>query len=305
MKILLTGATGYVGSRVSEKLRAKEHEVTAFVRSEEKKRSLEAQGMKAVVGRLEDPATLVRAVQETDAIIHTAFDHAGDFFKEVEVEEHALDALLASLKGSGKTLIATSAAGVLGDTGEKPADEDALLPNEEAWPVAKRGRIEAKLVAAGSDLRTIVLRLPVLVYGRGASQFPPMLINTAKKTSTSYYVGDGTNKLSAAHVDDIADLYVLALEKAPSGSLYNVAAGEPVEPRVMAEAVKEAAGVDRTESIGQEKAGELWNPFVALLLSLNFWLSSEKAKRELGWTPEGPSLLNDLRRGSYRNDLQV
>lgn len=303
MKILLTGATGYVGSRVSEKLRAKGHEVTAFVRSEEKRKGLEAQGLNLVVGRLEDPATLVQAAQEVDAVIHTAFDHVGDFFKGVEVEGHALDALLASLKGSGKTLIATSAAGVLGDTRGTPADEDTLLPDEQAWPVAKRGRLEAKLVAAGSGLRTIVLRLPVLVYGRGASQFPPMLINTAKKMGTSYYVGDGTNKLSAAHVEDIADLYVLALEKAPSGSLYNVAAGEPVEPRAMAEAVKEAAGVDRTESIGQEKAGELWNPFVALLLSLNFWLSSEKAKRELGWTPEGPSLLNDLRRGSYRNEV--
>jgi len=303
MKVLLTGATGYIGSGVAEKLRARGHEVTAFVRGEEKKRSVEAQGMDAVIGTLEDPTALVEAAQEVDAVIHTAFDHTSDFFKGVEVEGRALDALLVSLKGSGKTLIGTSAAGVLGDTGETPADEDTSLPDEEAWPVARRGRLESKLIDAAPDLRTIVLRLPVLVYGHGASQFPPMLIRTAKETGTSYYVGDGTNKLSAAHVDDIADLYVLALEKASPGTLYNVAAGDPVEPRAMAEAVKEAAGVDKTESISEEEAGELWNPFVALLLSLNFWLSGDKAERELGWMPKGPSLLDDLRSGSYRTGV--
>lgn len=305
MNILLTGATGYVGSRVAEKLRAQGHKVTAFVRSEEKKRRVEAQGMNTVVGGLEDPATLIKAAQEVDAVIHTAFDHAGDFFEGIEVEERALDALLVSLKGSGKTLIATSAAGVLGNTGEMPAGENTLLPAEETWPVAKRGRLETKLADAAPNLRTIVLRLPVLVYGHGASQFPPMLISTAKKTGTSYYVGDGTNKLSAAHVDDIADLYMLALEKAPAGSLYNVAAGDPIEPRAMAEAVKEAAGVDNIESISQEEAGEIWNPFVSLLLSLNFWLLSEKAKHELGWTPKRPSLLDELTSGSYRNEARV
>ena len=275
MKILLTGATGYLGSRVAEKLKAKGYEVTAFVRSEEKKRGVKAQGMNAVVGTLENPATLVRAAQEVDAVVHTAFDHGGDFFEGVEVEGRALDALLASLKGSGKTLIATSAAGVLSDTGATPASEDAPLPNEDAWPVAKRGRLEAKLMDAAPEVRTIVLRQPVFVYGRGGSQFPPLLVRTAKETGASYYVGGGTNKLSAAHVDDIADLYVLALEKAPAGSLNNVAAGDPVEPRAVAEAVREAAGADGTKSIGQEEAGGLWNPFLALLLSLNFWLSGE------------------------------
>ncbi len=300
MNVLLTGATGYIGQRVAAKLRGHGHSVSGFVRSEAQRVELEHQGLNAVVGTLEEPTTLVDAAKRADAVIHTAFNHAGDFFESVRVEQNALDALLTALDGSGKTLIATSAAGVLGDTGDAPADEDMPLPDEEAWAVAKRGRLEANLKAA-TDLRTVVLRLPVLVYGRGSSQFPPMLIQTAKETGTAYYVGEGTNKISAAHVDDIAELYMLALEKAPSGSLYNVAAGDPVQPKALAGAVKDAAAVGGTASLSQAEAGEVWNPFLALLLSLNFWMSSEKAKRELGWMPECPSLLDDLRIGSYRS----
>ena len=299
MKVLLTGATGYVGSRVVEKLEGRGHEVVAFVRSEERRAGIEARGMGAVVGWLEDPSTLIDAAREVDAVVHTAFDHAGDFFAAVDAEARALGALVPALSATGKTLVATSAAGVLGDTGATPADEDAPLPDEEAWPVAKRGRLEAQLMDVSPGLRTVVLRLPVLVYGHGASQFPPLLINKAKEMGVSYYLGKGENKLSAAHVDDIAELYALALENAPVGSLYNVAAGEPVETRELAEAVAQAAGVDRVGNTDQEKAGDLWNPFVALLLSMNFWLSAEKAKRELGWRPQEMSLLEDLKHSSY------
>ena len=300
MNVLLTGATGYIGSRIAEKLMARGYKVTAFVRSEEKKQEVTARGMSAAVGHLEEPAAFLEAAECAEAVIHTAFDHSGDFFEAVEVEARALDALLKGLAGKSKTLIATSAAGVLGDTGGSAAKEDAALPAENDWPVAKRGALETKLLAAAPDIRTVVLRLPVLVYGHGASQFPPMLLATAKEKSVSYYVGNGTNKISAAHVDDIAELYVLALDKAPAGSLYNVAVGNPVCPKDLAEAVGQAAGVGDAKSISQEEAGELWTPFVALLLSSNFWLSGDKAQRELGWTPEAPSLLDDLRNGSYK-----
>ena len=271
------------------------------MRDERKQQEVEVKGVTATVGSLEMPDVLKDAANRTDAVIHTAFNHAGDFFEGVEVEARALDTLLGVLPGTGKTLIATSAAGILGDTGNIPATEETELPDENEWAVAKRGRLETKLLAAAPDLRTIVLRLPVLVYGHGASQFPPLLIETAKDKGVSCYVTEGTNKISAAHVDDIADLYVLALEKAPAGSLYNVAAYKPVHPKELAQAVAEAAGVDKVRSISQEEAGELWTPFVALLLSMNFWLSSDKARRELGWNPERLNLLDDLRSGSYRN----
>lgn len=298
MNVLLTGATGYVGKQVAEKLTAGGHNVTGLVRSEAKARELGAAGMGAVLGDLSAPLTVLEAAKRVDAVVHTAFDHGGDFFDQVEVEQRFIDTLLAGL-GSGKTLVATSAAGVLGDTGDEPVMEDAPLPPVADWPVAKRGALETKLSAA-DDLRTIVLRLPVLVYGDGGSQFPPMLIQTAKARGVSYYVGEGNNKISAAHVADIAELYVLALENAPSGSLYNVAA-EALKTKELAEAVMEAAEVDATESLSVEQAGEIWNPFTTLLLSVNFQMSGEKAKRQLGWSPQRVSLLEDLTSGSYAN----
>ena len=300
MEVLLTGATGYVGKQVAAKLTASGHSVTGLVRSEDEARKLEATGIRAVLGDLNTPLTVLEAARRVDAVVHTAFGHGGDFFDEVEVEQTCIDTLLAGLAGSGKTLVATSAAGVLGDTGDVPLDEDAPLPSVVDWPVAKRAALETKLNSAATDLCTVVLRLPVLVYGDGGSQFPPMLIQTAKTEGVSYYVGKGSNKISAAHVADIAELYVLALENAPSGSLYNVAA-EALKTKELAEAVKEAAEVNATESLSVEQAGKIWNPFTALLLSMNFQVSGEKAKRELGWSPQRISLLDDLTAGSYTN----
>jgi len=190
---------------------------------------------------------------------------------------------------------------VLGDTGTVPAD-DGFAVNPE-FPAAVRAEFETLLKEATSDnVRTVVLRLPILLYGHGQSVLLPVLVDTAKRTGVAYYIGKGQNRLSTAHVQDAAELFVLALEKAAAGSIFNVSVGEPVSGVELAKAVCEAVGGDcRVESISFEKAGEVWNPFFALLLSMNNQVFARRAMTELGWQPSGnPTLLNDLARGSYR-----
>lgn len=77
MKVLVTGATGYIGGSVAEKLMAAGHAVTGLVRSEEKIALLKARGIEAVVGTRDDPDILAAAAQAADAVIHAASAYRG------------------------------------------------------------------------------------------------------------------------------------------------------------------------------------------------------------------------------------
>src|SRR5882672_7242927 len=93
MRIFLTGATGYVGSAVLDALLRAGHEVDALVRTPEKVEQVSLRGVHPLVGDLTDPATYAAAAEESDRIIHTAFDgtKAGP-----KVDRIAIDTLLAA-----------------------------------------------------------------------------------------------------------------------------------------------------------------------------------------------------------------
>ena len=207
MHIFLTGASGYLGSRIAERLLAAGHEVTGLVR----RPGSAPGGVREMVGDLSRPDDLAGAARGTDATIHTAFGHDVDFADAVETERVAFDAMLSALPPGG-TLIATSAAGVLGDTGATPAADDA--PISADFPPRIRGFIEDRVREASADgPRLIAMRLPVLVYGHGGSPFVPGLIEAARRDGVSRIVGDGRNRLSSVQVDDAADAYVAALDR--------------------------------------------------------------------------------------------
>ena len=75
MRIFLTGATGFIGSRVLRELLGAGHEVTGLTRSDSGAQALALAGASAYRGTLEDPAGLVKGAENADAVIHTAFDH--------------------------------------------------------------------------------------------------------------------------------------------------------------------------------------------------------------------------------------
>lgn len=292
MHILLTGASGYLGSRIATRLLAQGHEVTGLVRRE----GSAPDGVQELVGDLARPQDWTDAVREADATIHTAFGHAEDFADAVATERGAFDAMLGALRPEG-TLIATSAAGVLGDTGPVPALDDA--PISADFPPRIRGFVEDRVRAAVPDgPRLIAMRLPVLVYGDGGSPFVPGLIEAARRDGVSRIVGDGTNRLSSVHVDDAADAYVAALDRGRARTVYNVAA-ETVTGRDLAEAVARNTGVSHVKAVDLETAQAALHPFMALLISMAFDLDATLARQELDWSPQAPSLVEDLTEGSY------
>lgn len=151
---------------------------------------------------------------------------------------------------------------------------------------------------SSKGIRSIVLRLPLFVYGRSGSAFVPFIINQTKQNGSANYVETGEHKVSAVHVEDAADLYSLALETSTAKGLYNVAA-ETVTLKEINEAAARLLDV-AAKSLTAEKAREQFG-LMFDFLSFNNQLSAEKAKRDLRWSPVSyHSITDDIENGSYR-----
>jgi len=288
MNVFLTGATGYIGKAVAEALTAAGHSVTGLVRPERDARPLAELGIRPFPGRLQNPDAVAAEAARADAVIHTAFDWTEN---GALADEAFIEAVLAALAGSSKAFIYTSGVWVMGNT-KKDADEES--PVDPPPIAASRLGVERKVIeAAALGIRSVVIR-PATVYGRGgglAMQF----LKSARETGTAIVPGTGENYWTFVHVDDLADLYVLALDAAP-GSLFVAASGTPLRLNELARAASEAAGAEgRTQSWVTDEALLVFGPAVQGLL-LDQRVSGRKAERVLGWKPKAPSVLEELRR---------
>jgi len=297
MNVFLTGATGYVGSVVAEKLQGTGHQVVGLARSDTAAAKLHERGITVHRGDLSDVASLIAGAQQADAVIHAAFS-GEDQASGSTLDLAATEAILNGLEGSNKPFIYTSGLGVYGNTGNDEVTEDTP---PQPWPfLAWRPPIEQLVLsAADRGVRGIVLR-PPLVYGRGGSGFIHMLIGMAQQAGAAYYIGDGENVGSQAHVDDLADLYVHVLEQAPARIIVN-AAGPLETMKNMMRGIAYAAGLEgKTESMPIETARQVMGPIADVLVA-NLNISGRKAREQFGWQPKMPSMVEDLSHGSYRD----
>jgi nucleoside-diphosphate-sugar epimerase len=293
MEVFLTGATGYIGSAVAEALQKAGHKVTGLARTTEKAKQLESRGVHACMGDLLNPETLTAPARAAGGVIHTANTNDAN---SANVDAAAVRAILKALEGSRKPFVYTSGVWVLGTTGDKVADEKT--PLNPTPLVAHRPAIEQEVLGyKDRGVRTVVIR-PALVYGRGGS-IPRMLVQSARETGATRYVGDGQNRWPFVHVEDLAQLYVLALDKSAAGSLYNAAHGPSYRVRETAEAASIGGGAKgKTQALPLDEARKTMGAFADALV-LDQQVSGEKAKKELGWSPRGASVLDDLKTGSY------
>ena len=293
MEVFLTGATGYIGTAVAEALQKAGHKVVGLARTAEKAKLLEARGVRAVAGDLLKPETIAAPAGKADGVIHTANTNDAT---SPRIDAAVVSATLKTLEGSGKVFIYTSGVWVLGSTGNNVADENT--PVNPTPLVAHRPAIEQEVLGyKGRGVRTIVIR-PAVVYGRGKGM-PTAFTQCARETGAARFVGDGQSRWAFVDVDDLAQLYVLALEKAPGGSLYNAAHGPSYKVREVAEAASLCAGAGgKTRAIPLEEARKAMGAFADALV-LDQQVSGEKARKELGWAPRAASVLLDLKTGSY------
>ncbi|MFD7660236.1 NAD-dependent epimerase/dehydratase family protein, partial [Actinosynnema sp. NPDC059797] len=155
---------------------------------------------------------------------------------------------------------------------------------------------ERQVLAAG-DVTATVLR-GGLVHGRGGSALVLAMIGVSKQLGAAPYVGSGENLWSPVHVDDLARLYVAALER-PVGGVFNAASRTLLRMRDLAEAVAELTGADRAP-LDPEAAARAFGP-LAGVLGRNITLDPARAEEAFGWRTREVGLLEDVVRGSYRD----
>ncbi len=285
LNIFLTGATGYIGGAIAEALLARGHRVTGLVRSDDAASKLSAKGVVPHRGDLASPASLADVTRSSDGVIHAGTTSDG------RLDREAVRAMLEALGGSGKPFVYTSGVWVLGDTGGAVADESA--PLKPAALVAWRPGVEAMVLeSARHGVRSVVIR-PAIVYGR-ARGIPADFVKSARETGAARLVGSGENHWPTVHVEDLADLYVRAVERAEAGMLLHAAQGAY---RVIE--IAEAASGGLTECWPLVHARETLGAYADALV-LDQQVSAEKAKATLGWNPRAASIIDDLRHGSYR-----
>ncbi len=293
MNVFLTGASGYVGGAVADAVQKAGHTVTGLARSDRSAQQLEGRGIRVLRGDLTDTDVIARGARAADGVIHAAA--TGDA-NTSDADHGARAAMIAALAGSNKPFVYTAGLWDMGNTGETPVDEDGPLnpPAIVAW---RARAVTEVLAAAGQGIRIAVIR-PGMVYGRGAGA-PTSFVQSARQEGAARVIGDGSNHWSLVDVDDVADLYVRALEHAPAGTLLLAVAGPAVAVRDIAEAASRAAGADgRVRAWPLEEARQAMGP-QADAFALDQHATAARATRLLGWTPHAPSVLDQLAQGSY------
>jgi nucleoside-diphosphate-sugar epimerase len=289
MQVFLTGATGYIGSRIVPELIAAGHEVLGLTRSDQGAVELARAGAKVHRGSLEDPETLASGAAQADAVIHTAFDHDfSNFLANCEKDRRVIEAMGDALAGSGKPFLITSGVGMGNGAPGEPATEQRF--DRDNVNPRRLSELAGEAVAA-KGVSVAVVRLPQVHDVEKQGLLTPM-IEVARARGFSAYVGEGKERWSAAHVDDVARLFRMALEQHEPGARYHAVAEEGVSSRAVAEAVGQRLGIP-VRSLSPEEVPGYYGP-LAPFASMDLPASSEWTRRKLGWQPTGPSLLSDL-----------
>jgi nucleoside-diphosphate-sugar epimerase len=299
MRVFLTGATGFIGSHILPELLSRGHHVLGLTRSDAGAHRLEAAGAEVHRGDLGNPETLARGAAAADAVIHCAFDHNFDAFVEnTRKDERNIAAMGEALAGTTKPILITSGVGPGTPLHGGLATEDVLNP-QHANPRIATELAGAALVAQRIDVRTV--RLPQVHDTTRAGLISP-LIAEARRAGAIAYVGEGKTRWAAAHVRDVAELYVLALEKGEPGARYHASVEEGVEARAISEAIGRGTGLP-VRSIEQQQVEQYFG-WMAPFATLDMTASSAWTRERLGWQPEGPDLLTDLAAMRYSDDVE-
>jgi len=267
MKILITGATGKVGSRLAKRLAGQGHHVKALVRDSVRSAALLGNEMEIVEGDLLNPDSLVLAVQGSAAIIHCAAFFRGATPEQAHaVNEGGTQHLASAARHANVDRFVFLSTGLTyGPNGGRLADEDDVCNPVDAYPVSKLAAEKLLLGMEGIDVR--VLRLP-FVYGDGDPHieeaipfmrgFPP------------------SQRMSIAHHVDVAQAVSRLLDAAsPSHRIYNVVDDQAPELAVLFAAV----GQPPPDGTSAERA-----------LAFNVLLDGRRIRDDLKFKPIFPRL---------------
>jgi nucleoside-diphosphate-sugar epimerase len=309
MKVLVTGASGFLGSHVAEQLAAGGHAVRALVRKTSSRKHLEdVPRIEFAEGSVEDAPSVARAAEGVDAVVHIAgivkARNSEEFFA---TNVGGTQNVLAAAKGSPtvKRFVFASSQAVAG-----PSEDGSPVPiDREPRPVTHYGRSKLASEQAVLDekdrLHVVVIR-PPLIYGPRDTATLEFFQWVARGVRLVY--GDGGNTLSVIYASDCAAAFVRALTAdVPSGARYFVEDGRVHVWRDVIGEIEHAVGKKTFVRFGiplrvvkgyaaiSEAYGKIANKAVMVTrdkfneLSQRHWVCDGTATRTaLGWEPKVP-----------------
>ncbi|HEY4277435.1 MAG TPA: SDR family oxidoreductase [Conexibacter sp.] len=304
MRVLVTGASGWIGAAVVPELIGAGHHVIGLARSEDSAAALETAGADVVRGSLDDLDVLRAGAAAADGVIHLAFKHdiafSGDYDGAAVADRRAIDAFGEALAGTDRPfVIASGLAGIaVGRVATEHDQPDLGTPG----PASARGlNTQAALAFAARGVRASAVRLAPTVHGDGDNGFIAMQVAIARDRGVSAYVGDGANRWPAVHRLDAARLFRLGLEQAPAGAVLHGAADEGISAREIAAAIGRQLDLPVASIAPEEAAGHFG--WLGGFFSLDMPATSTLTRERLGWEPTHPGLIEDLEQGHYFREV--
>lgn len=307
MRVLVTGASGFLGQATAAAVRDAGHEVRTFQR-----RPSGVPGVVDVAGTMTDPDVLRRAVEGVDAVVHLAakVSLAGDPADFVRVNVDGTRALVDAARAAGVGRFVFVSSPSVAHTGSSLVGVGA----GPAEPARARGdyartKAAAELIALGADASefAVVAIRPHLVWGPGDTQLVGRIVDRARSGRLPL-LDSGAALIDTLYVDNAASAMVAALEHAADegvhGNAYVVTNGEPrpvadllagicTASGVPAPKLHVPAGVARAagslvEAVWRVRPGEDEPPmtrFLAEQLSTAHWFDQRRTRRDLQWVP--------------------
>ncbi len=292
MKVVLTGATGFVGSHVLTELRHHGHDVTAPVRDARQADIVAGHGATPVMVDLYDSAQVASVLREADGAIHTA--SPGDA-TSAQMDSAVADAAIDAFGGTGRPYLHISGEWIYGDNRAINEESPIEAPAMVAWKVP----IERKVLGAPGMRGTVVVASTA--YGDGGGGMPGILLGSPRDDAGNLIMlGTGQQHWSTVHVADLADFFRRALEDESASGRYVVGDGSDPTVAELTEAAAIPAGAPgAVPGSAAEARTRLGDAFAEVLL-LDQGTDAVRAREELGWSPSHPDLVEDFRHGSYR-----
>ena len=210
-------------------------------------------------------------------------------------ERAAVQTIGDALVGTGRPFLLASGVAGLTQGGALCTEADA---SPFHGPDAPRGGSEnLALEFVDRGVGTVSLRFSPTTHGAGDHGFIAAIAAVAREKGVSGYPGDGANRWAAVHVSDAARLVALGLAKAPAGTRLHAVAEEGVPTRAIAEAIGRAFGLPVASIAPDDVLGHFG--WIGNFFAMDLAASSAVTRELLGWTPVGPTLIEDIDNGGY------
>ena len=309
MRILVTGAGGFLGGGIARALLERGEEVISFQRGDYP--HLRKLGIECFRGDIADSPRLLEASRNCDAIIHVAAKAGvwGDYQDYYRSNVSATLKIIEACRENGVSrLVYTSSPSIVfAGEDEDGIDESTPLPEHYLtnYQRTKAEAEEAVLSANDKELATVALR-PHLVFGPGDPHLAPRIIERAAKGRLRL-VGGRNNLVDITYIDNAVCAHLLALDKLGinstcSGKAYFISNDEPLPMVEIVNRILKAArmpGVEKSVSAGTAyaigcamelvysalkiKTEPVMTRFIARQLSCSHWYDISAAKRDLGY----------------------